>query len=41
MSINDLFWLFLMFSALQPVLRQQMLNAARARKIAQVVSECQ
>jgi ClpP class serine protease len=36
MSINDLFWLFLMFSALQPVLRQQMLNAARARKIARL-----
>src|SRR5689334_12237835 len=39
MSINDVFWLFLMFSALQPVLRQQMLNAARARKIARLESQ--
>jgi ClpP class serine protease len=39
MSISDLFWLFFMFSALQPVLRQRMLDAMRARKIAQLESE--
>jgi ClpP class serine protease len=39
MSIGDLFWLFFMFSALQPVLRQRMLDAMRARKIAQLESE--
>jgi ClpP class serine protease len=36
MSLMDLFWLFFMFSALQPVLRQRMLDAMRARKIAQL-----
>ena len=36
MSIGDLFWLFFIFSALQPVLRQRMLDAMRARKIAQL-----
>ncbi len=36
MSINDLFWLFFMFSALQPLLRQRLLEAMRARKIAQI-----
>lgn len=36
MSIGDLFWLFFMFTALQPVLRQRMLDAMRTRKIAQV-----
>jgi ClpP class serine protease len=36
MSFTDLFWLFFMFSALQPVLRQRMLEAMRARKIAQL-----
>jgi ClpP class serine protease len=30
----DIFWLFFMFSALQPVLRQRMLEAMRMRKIA-------
>jgi ClpP class serine protease len=34
MSILDLFWLFFMISALQPVLRQRMLEAMRTRKIA-------
>jgi ClpP class serine protease len=38
MSIGDIFWLFFIFSALQPVLRQHMLNAMRARKIAQIES---
>src|SRR5258708_5379018 len=36
MSINDLFWLFFFFTALQPVLRQRMLEAMRTRKIAQL-----
>src|ERR1700681_2564559 len=39
MSIADLFWLFFMFSALQPMLRQRMLEAMRVRKIAQLESE--
>jgi ClpP class serine protease len=34
MSIGDLFWLFFMFTAIQPVLRQRMLEAMRTRKIA-------
>jgi ClpP class serine protease len=36
MSFADLFWLFFVFSALQPVLRQRMLEAMRTRKIAQL-----
>jgi ClpP class serine protease len=36
MSFMDLFWLFFMFSAIQPVLRQRMLEAMRMRKIAQL-----
>jgi ClpP class serine protease len=36
MSIGDLFWLFFIFTALQPVIRQRMLDAMRARKIAQL-----
>src|SRR3981081_730639 len=36
MSIGDLFWLFFIFSAIQPMLRQRMLEAMRARKIAQL-----
>src|ERR1700716_819269 len=36
MSIGDLFWLFFMFSALQPMLRQRMLEAMRVRKIVQL-----
>jgi ClpP class serine protease len=36
MSLNDIFWLFFMFTALQPVLRQRMLEAMRTRKIAQL-----
>jgi ClpP class serine protease len=36
MTIGDLFWLFFIFSALQPVLRQRMLDAMRTRKIAQL-----
>ncbi len=36
MSVLDLFWLFFMLSALQPLLRQRMLEAMRTRKIAQL-----
>src|SRR5258708_4797419 len=36
MSIGDIFWIFFMLSALQPVLRQRMLDAMRTRKIAQL-----
>ena len=36
MSVMDLFWLFFILSALQPVLRQRMLEAMRMRKIAQL-----
>jgi ClpP class serine protease len=39
MSIGDLFWLFFIFSAIQPMLRQRMLEAMRARKIAQLERE--
>ena len=36
MSVLDLFWLFFMVSALQPLLRQRMMEAVRMRKIAQL-----
>ena len=36
MSIGDIFWLFFMFTALQPMLRQRMMEAMRTRKIAQL-----
>ena len=36
MSVTDIFWFFFMFAALQPVLRQRMLEAMRVRKIAQI-----
>ena len=39
MSIGDLFWLFFFFTAVQPVLRQRLNDAMRARKIAQIESE--
>ena len=39
MSIGDLFWLFFMFSAIQPMLRQRMLDAMRVRKISQIESQ--
>jgi ClpP class serine protease len=38
MSITDIFWIFIMLTALQPVLRQQMMNAMRVRKIARLES---
>src|SRR5712671_5083491 len=36
MSISDIFWLFFIFTALQPWLRQRMLEVMRTRKIAQL-----
>jgi ClpP class serine protease len=39
MTFNDIFWMFFMFTALQPVLRQRMLEAMRTRKIAQLEGE--
>jgi ClpP class serine protease len=36
MSLSEIFWLFFMFSALQPVLRQRMLEAMRLRKMAAI-----
>jgi ClpP class serine protease len=39
MSIGDLFWLFFIFTALQPMLRQRMLEAMRVRKISQLETQ--
>jgi ClpP class serine protease len=39
MSVSDIFWLFFMFTALQPVISQRMNEAMRARKIAQLERE--
>jgi ClpP class serine protease len=39
MSIGDLIWLFFVFSAIQPMLRQRMLEAMRLRKISQLEQE--
>ncbi len=36
MDLMQLFWLFFMFSALQPVLQRRYLDAMRARKLAQI-----
>ena len=36
MSINDIFWIFIMITARQPVVRQQLMNAMRTRKIARL-----
>jgi hypothetical protein len=36
MSIGDLFWLFFIFSAIQPLLQQKILEAMRVRKISQL-----
>jgi ClpP class serine protease len=36
MTFGDIFWLFFMITALQPVLRQRMLDAMRTRKIARL-----
>ena len=35
-NIADLFWLFFIFSALQPLLRQRLLERLRARKLGQI-----
>ena len=39
MSMGDIAWLFFIFSAVQPMLRQQMLEAMRIRKISQLERE--
>jgi ClpP class serine protease/membrane associated rhomboid family serine protease len=39
MSVGDIFWIFFMITALQPVIRQRMLEAMRTRKIAQIERE--
>jgi ClpP class serine protease len=39
MSVGDIFWIFFMITALQPMIRQRMLEAMRTRKIAQIESE--
>src|SRR5258707_9627379 len=39
MTLGDIFWLFIMFSALQPWLRQRMNDALRMRKIGQLERE--
>ncbi len=39
LSILDLFWIFFMLSAIQPILRQHLLNAARQRAIAALEHE--
>src|SRR3954449_9045456 len=39
MSVGDLFWLFFIFTALQPVLKQRLNDAMRARKIGQLERE--
>jgi ClpP class serine protease len=36
MGIGDIFWLFFIFTALQPVIRQRMLEAMRTRKLAEI-----
>src|ERR1700692_3184719 len=39
MSFGDLIWLFFIFSAIQPMLQQKMLEAMRVRKIGQLERE--
>src|SRR5258708_15015144 len=39
MSMGDIVWLFFIFSAVQPMLRQQMLEAMRIRKISHLERE--
>lgn len=39
MSFGDLVWLFFIFSAIQPMLQQRMLEAMRVRKISQLEAE--
>jgi ClpP class serine protease len=38
-SISDLFWVFFIIVALQPMIRQWMVNSARTRKIVQIESK--
>ena len=38
-SVLDVFWLFLILSSLQPVLKQRLLEASRQRLIARIESE--
>src|SRR5258708_18231901 len=39
MDLTQIFWLFFMLSALQPTIRQRMLDASRRRAIARIESE--
>src|SRR6202158_1198977 len=39
MSFGDLIWLFFIFSAIQPMLQQKMLEAMRVRKISHLERE--
>jgi ClpP class serine protease len=39
MHLTDLFWIFIILASLQPVIRQRMLVAMRARKIAEIERE--
>jgi len=39
MTVLDIFWIFFMLSALQPIIRQRMLDAMRMRKIWQLERE--
>ncbi len=39
MNTMDIFWIFFIFTALQPVIRQKMLEAARQRMIAKIEKE--
>src|SRR3977135_2175462 len=41
MSFGDLVWLFFIFSAIQPMLQQRMLEAIRVRKVGQLEIERQ
>src|SRR5215468_933023 len=36
MGATDVFWIFIMFTALQPILKRQLLEASRKRLIAQI-----
>lgn len=36
MGVGDLFWIFFMFSALQPLMRQKMLELSRQRLLAKI-----
>jgi len=36
MTFSDLFWIFFIFAAIEPMLRQRMLDGARRRLIAKI-----